>query len=169
MPNLDKQFKDFVLFLLVDVKRVRFPELSERDSSAHEFVRFILLALFDKAAKRFLDVNHAQHLLDQFRHLEVKYETEMIIFQDFFFRRLSTFIKSSVGNVWVFRCVRQERISIRGPVRPSVRPSVLCKNRVSWLFLATVRSYTETNDQPTCFESLFTRLFVHLSLHTYVT
>ena len=54
------------------------------------------------------------------------------------------------------------RISIRGSVRPSVRPSVrrsvgplrLCKNRVSRLFLATVRFYTETNDQPTCFESL---------------
>ena len=30
----------------------------------------------------------------------------------------------------------------------------LPKNRVSRLFLATVRSYTETNDQPTCFESL---------------
>ena len=61
-------------------------------------------------------------------------------------------------------------------VCPSVRPLVLplrkCKNHVSWLFLATVRSYNETNDQPTCFESLlysllshFTRLFVHLSLH----
>ena len=67
--------------------------------------------------------------------------------------------------------------SVRPAVRPSVRPSVgpsvgplrLCKNRVSRLFLATVRSYTETNDQPTCFASLFTRLFVHLSLHTYVT
>ena len=58
-------------------------------------------------------------------------------------------------------------------VGPSVRPLVgllcLCKNRVSRLFLATVRSYTETNDQPTCFESLFTHLSFHLSLHTYVT
>ena len=85
----------------------------------------------------------------------------------------------------IFRCVRQERISLRGSVRLSVRPSVrpsvgplvrlsvrplrLCKNRNIRLFLATVRSYTETNDQPTCFESLFSRLFVHLSLHTYVT
>ena len=77
----------------------------------------------------------------------------------------------------LFRCVRQERISIRGFVRRSVRPSVRqsvcplrkCKNRISWLFLATVRSYIETNDQPTCFESPFTRLFVHLSLHTFVT
>ena len=98
----------------------------------------------------------------------------------FFFQTLKT--KSQKVIIWrkravfVFRCVRQERISIRGSVRPSVRwtirPSVgplrLCKNRVSWLFLATVRPYTETNDQPTCFESLFTRLFVHLSLHTYV-
>ena len=49
------------------------------------------------------------------------------------------------------------------------RQSSLCKNRVSWLFLATVRSYTETNDQPTCLESLFARLFVHMSLRTYVT
>ena len=68
------------------------------------------------------------------------------------------------------------RISIRGFVRPSVRRSVrpsvgplrLCENRVSRLSLATVRFYTKTNDQPTCFESLlsrFTRLFVHLSLH----
>ena len=50
------------------------------------------------------------------------------------------------------------RRSVRPSVGPSVRPSVgplrLCKNRVSRLFLATVRSYTETNDQPTCFESL---------------
>ena len=53
-------------------------------------------------------------------------------------------------------------------VRPSVGPLRLCNNRVSRLFLATVRSYTESNDQPTCFESLFTRLFVHLSLHTCV-
>ena len=51
-------------------------------------------------------------------------------------------------HIWctmmLFRCVRQERISIRGSVRPSVRPSVCllrkCKNRVSRLFLATVRS-----------------------------
>ena len=55
----------------------------------------------------------------------------------------------------------------------SVRPSVhnaCAKNRVSRLFLATVRFYTETNDQPTCFESLlyyFTRLFVHLSHDQY--
>ena len=89
------------------------------------------------------------------------------------------------GIYFIFKCVRQERISTRGSVHPSVHPSVppsvpqsvcwsvgllrLCKNRVSRLFLATVRSYTETNDQPTCFQSLFTRLFVHLSLHTYVT
>ena len=76
---------------------------------------------------------------------------------------------------FLFRCVRQERISIRGfvrrsvgpSVRPSVRPSVCplrkCKNRVSRLFLATVRSYTETNDQPTCFESS------HPSVHPFVT
>ena len=50
----------------------------------------------------------------------------------------------------------------------SVGPLRLCRNCIFRLFLATVRSYTETNDQPTCFESLFTRLFVHLSLHTYV-
>ena len=66
-------------------------------------------------------------------------------------------------------------LSVRPSVGPSVRPSVgplrLCKNRVSRLFLATVRSCTctETNDQPPSYESLFTRLFVHLSLHTYVT
>ena len=90
-------------------------------------------------------------------------------------------VKYHCSRLLFFRCVRQERISIKGSVRSSVRlsvgpsvgrsvrPSRLCKNRVSRLFLATVRSYTETNDQPTCFESLFTRLFVHLSLHTYVT
>ena len=55
----------------------------------------------------------------------------------------------------------------------SVRPSVhnaCAKNRVSRLFLATVRFYTETNDQPTYFESAiyyFTRLFVHLSHDQY--
>ena len=79
----------------------------------------------------------------------------------------------------VFRCVRQERISIRGSVRPSVHWSIRpyvhplhkCKNRVSRLFLATMRSYTESNDRQTCFESLlyyscrFICLFVHLSLH----
>ena len=49
---------------------------------------------------------------------------------------------------------RSVRPSVGPSVRPSVRPLRLCKNRVSRLFLATVRSYTETNDQPTCFESL---------------
>ena len=44
--------------------------------------------------------------------------------------------------------------SVRPSIRPSVRPLRLCENRVSRLFLATVRSYSETNDQPTCFESL---------------
>ena len=69
----------------------------------------------------------------------------------------------------VRRSVRRSvRPSVRPSVGPSVRPSRLCKKRVSRLFLATVRSYTETNDQPTCFESVFARLFVHLSLHTYV-
>merc|ERR1711911_410636 len=47
------------------------------------------------------------------------------------------------------------RPSVGPSVRRSVRPLRLCKNRVSRLFLATVRSYTETNDQPTCFESHF--------------
>ena len=37
----------------------------------------------------------------------------------------------------------------------SVCPLHLCKNRVSWLFLATVRSYTET-----CFESIIYYLVV---------
>ena len=59
-------------------------------------------------------------------------------------------------------------------VRPSVRPLRLCKNRVSRLFLATVRSYTETNDQPTCFESLLYHLVVSpvcssICLSIYVT
>ena len=58
----------------------------------------------------------------------------------------------------VFRSVGQERISIRGSVCPLVRPSVgplrLCKNRVSRLFLAAVRSYIKSNDRQICFESL---------------
>ena len=58
---------------------------------------------------------------------------------------------SQIIHSFVFRCVRQEHISIRGSVRPSVHPSVcplrLCKKCVSLLFLATVRFYTETNDQ----------------------
>ena len=49
---------------------------------------------------------------------------------------------------------RHVRLSFRPSFRPSVDPLRLCINRVSRLFLATVRSYTETNDQPTCFESL---------------
>ena len=55
-------------------------------------------------------------------------------------------------------------LSVHRSVRLSVRPSVCllrkCKNRVSRLFLATVRSYTETNDQPTCFESLLYYLVI---------
>ena len=44
-------------------------------------------------------------------------------------RRLSSFLYISyfpafISYTYVFRCVRQERISIRGCVRPSVRPSV---------------------------------------------
>ena len=62
----------------------------------------------------------------------------------------------------------------------SVGPSVvllvgrLCKNRVSWLFLATVRSYAVANDQPTCFESLMYYSVVSsvcssICLSTYIT
>ena len=57
-------------------------------------------------------------------------------------------------------------------IHPSVHPCLcLCKDRVSWLSLATVRSCTESNDWLTCFESFlyyscnFICLFVHLSLH----
>ena len=61
-----------------------------------------------------------------------------------------------VKNFSLFRCVRQERMSIRGFVRPLVRQLRLCKNRVSRLFWpCTVRSLTESNDQQTCFESLY--------------
>ena len=79
------------------------------------------------------------------------------------------------------------RISIRGFVRPSVRPSVcpsiswlvgpsvgplrLCKNHVFRLFSATMRTYTESTERQTWFESLhyyfcrFICLFVHLPIH----
>ena len=39
-------------------------------------------------------------------------------------------------------------------VCPLVRPLCKCKNCVPRLFSATVISYTETNDQPKCFESI---------------
>ena len=81
---------------------------------------------------------------------------------------------------FLFRCVRQERISIRGSVCPSVGLSIcwsihwlvsplrLCKKHVSRLFLATVRSYTKTNDQPTCW--VFSPVYSSICLsHTYVT
>ena len=61
--------------------------------------------------------------------------------------------------------------SVGPSVRPYVRPLRKCKNRVSRLFLATMRSYNESNDRLTRFESLlhyscrFICLFVHLSLH----
>ena len=84
-------------------------------------------------------------------------------------------LESRLHLCLVFRCVRQERISIRGSVRPSVRRSVrplrLCKNRVSWLFLAAMRSYTKSYERQTCFESLLYYscrlicLIIHLSLH----
>ena len=68
-------------------------------------------------------------------------------------------------KVWkrVFRC----RL-VRPSIRRLVRPLRKCKNRVSWLFLATVRSYTESNDQPTCFESLLYYSF-HLSIRPSVS
>ena len=64
--------------------------------------------------------------------------------------------------------------SVCPSVRPSVCPLRKCKNRVSWLFLATVRSYSETNDQPTCFESLlydlvFLPICSSICLFIYVT
>ena len=64
--------------------------------------------------------------------------------------------------------------SVRPSVRRSVYPLRKCKNRVSRLFLATVRSYTETNDQPTCFDSLLYHLVVSpvcssICLSIYVT
>ena len=83
-------------------------------------------------------------------------------------------MRHGLGRTWrqLFLDAAVRNASLYKRVCPSVGPSVgplrLCKNRVSRLFLATVRSYTETDDQPTCFESLFTRLFVHLSLYTYV-
>ena len=64
----------------------------------------------------------------------------------------------------LFRLVRQERISISGSVRRSVNRSVgpsvspLCKIRVSRqqsAGLTKMRSYTESNDRRTCFESFF--------------
>ena len=51
--------------------------------------------------------------------------------------------------------------SVRWSVVPSVIPLCLLKNRVSQLFLATARSYTELNDRYTCFA-------VCLSVHPYV-
>ena len=56
----------------------------------------------------------------------------------------------------LFRCFLAslwEGLSIHLSVCWSVGPLRKCKKRVSWLFLAAVRSYTETNDQPTCFKS----------------
>ena len=56
-------------------------------------------------------------------------------------------------------------------VCPSVRPLRKCQNRVPRLFLATMRSYTESNDRQTCLEGFlyyscrFFCLFVQLSLH----
>ena len=74
------------------------------------------------------------------------------------------------SKCFISRVLRDSTPRFVGPsVGPSVGPLRLCKNSISWLFLVTVRSYTETNDQPTSFESLFTHLFVHLSLHTNVT
>ena len=89
-------------------------------------------------------------------------------------RRNSPFVLKQLIDVLLFSCGHvtlyySDALSVRRSVRRSVRPSRLCKNRVSRLFLATVRSYTETNDQPTCFESLSIRLFVHLSVHTYMS
>ena len=69
-------------------------------------------------------------------------------------------------NVLLYCFLMRPCIAIRGFVRPSVGPSVyrcirlyvrplrLCKNRVSWLFMAMVRSYTKSNDRQTYFESL---------------
>ena len=65
--------------------------------------------------------------------------------------------------------------SVRRSVGPSVRLSVTqMQKRVSQFFLATVRSYTETNDQPTCFDSLLYHLVVSpvcssICLSIYVT
>ena len=71
----------------------------------------------------------------------------------FFHFKLKRCFKLHPVVLGLVRCVRQERISIRGSVRPSVGPWRLCKKHVSGLYLATVRSYTETIE-PTCFESL---------------
>ena len=56
-------------------------------------------------------------------------------------------------------------------VSQSVRPLSQCKNRVFWLLLATVRSWTETNDQPTCFEGLlyYSVVCSSICLSIYVT
>ena len=66
--------------------------------------------------------------------------------------------------------------SVHWSVRPSVGWSVgplrLCKNRVSQLFLTTLRSYTEKNDHPTFWEpflpvclSIFLSKYVTWSIH----
>ena len=62
------------------------------------------------------------------------------------------------------------RPSVGRSVRPSVGPLRLCKNRDFRLFLATMRSFTESTERKTCFESLhyyscrFIFLFDHLSV-----
>ena len=46
------------------------------------------------------------------------------------------------------------RPSVRPLVGPSVGPLRLCKNRDFRLFLATMRSYIESTERQTCFESV---------------
>ena len=65
------------------------------------------------------------------------------------------FLDASVGRVCPSVCR-----SICPLVHLYVHPLRMCKNRISRLFFAMVRSFTEANDQPTCFESLLYYLAV---------
>ena len=75
------------------------------------------------------------------------------------------------GTLLCKRVCPSVRPSVRWSVRRSVCPLRKCKVCVPRLFLTTMRSFTDSNDRQTCFESLiyyssrFICLFVHVSLH----
>ena len=72
--------------------------------------------------------------------------------------------------IFIFFFLRRSvRPSIPRSVGLSVHPLRLCKYRVSRLYLATFRSYTNSNARRTCFQSLFCPFVVHLSVRLSVS
>ena len=96
------------------------------------------------------------------------YKMKSVYLHVFYF--FSSFHSPPFFLIFIFFFLRRSvRPSIPRSVGLSVHPLRLCKYRVSRLYLATFRSYTNSNARRTCFQSLFCPFVVHLSVRLSVS